>query len=130
MAVIRANAEYMNQSIPKNVIAGHYEPRSDFINLLKLGRLVLIKKLEENKEEESQETLTLQGWIWEKLVKIGESLALKTSIDIDCESIPKRGEEMRVQKEKYIMGITAENTIVTNTMHDNFKSLSKSKEEW
>ena len=59
MAVNRANAEYMNQGITKHATVVHYEPRSDFINLTKLGRLVLIKKLEENKEEESQDTLTL-----------------------------------------------------------------------
>ena len=109
MAVIRANAEYVNQGIPKYATVVYYKPASDFINFTKLGRLVLIKKLEENKEEESQETLTLQGWIWEKVVKIGESISLETSLDISCESIPNRGIEMRVQKEKHIMGITAEN---------------------
>ena len=78
MAVNRANAEYMNQSTSKHATVVHYEPRSDFINLTKLGRLVLIKKQEENKEEESQETSTLQGWIWEKMVKIGENISLGT----------------------------------------------------
>ena len=64
MAVIRANAEYVNQGIPEHAMGIHYVPRSDFINLSKLGPLVLIKKLGENKGEESQEILTLQGWIW------------------------------------------------------------------
>ena len=36
-------------------------------------------------------------------MKIGESISLETSLDISCESIPNRGIEMRVQKEKYIM---------------------------
>ena len=81
MVVNRANAEYVNQGIPKYATVVYYNPGSDFINLTKPGRLVLIKKLEENKEEESQETSTLQGWIWEKIVKIGESISLGTGFN-------------------------------------------------
>ena len=130
MAVIRANAEYVNQGIPKHATGIYYVPRSDFINLSKLGKLVLIKKLGENKGEESQGTLTLQGWIWENVVKVLESLALDKSMSIECEPGPKGELEMRIQREKYIMGLTAENTIVTNTMHDSFKSLSEEEWEW
>ena len=106
----------MDQGIPKCATVVYYEPRSDFINLTKLGRLVLIKKQEENKEEESPATATLQGWIWEKMVKIGENKSLGTSFKITCKSMSKRRIDMTIQKEKYIMGITAESTAMTSTM--------------
>ena len=91
---------------------------------------MLIKKLEENKEEESQETLTLQGWIWEKMVKIGENISLGTSFKITCKKMSKRRIDITMQKEKHIMGITAENTVMTSTMYDSVKSLSEEEWEW
>ena len=72
MAVKRAINEYMEDFSGLEDECIIYQPRSDFINLTKLSRLVLIKNQEENKEEESQEASTLGGWIWEKMMKIGE----------------------------------------------------------
>ena len=63
MSVNRANTLYVNQGTSEDVLGFHYEPRSDFINLSKLSVLVLIRKLEAEKGEESQRTLTLKGWI-------------------------------------------------------------------
>ena len=42
----------------------------------------------------------------------------------------KRRIDMTIQKEKHIMGITAESTVVTSTMHDSIKSLSEEEWEW
>ena len=67
------------------MLAIHYEPRSDFINLSKLNVLVLVRKLEGEEGEESQRTLTLKGWIWENMVKILEIIAQETSMDIEIE---------------------------------------------
>ena len=37
---------------------------------------------------------------------------------------------MTIQKERHIMGITAESTEMTSTMYDSVKSLSKEEWEW
>ena len=53
MAVIRATLEYAESGFSKlEDPCLWYKPRSDFINLTKLIRLVLTKKKEEQKEEE------------------------------------------------------------------------------
>ena len=100
MSVNRANTYYVDQGIPKSVLGLQYMPRSDFINLSKLGMLVIIKKLEEEKGEESQETLTLKGWIWENMVKVFEILAHETRMDIEVELEPKGKLRMKIQREK------------------------------
>ena len=123
MSVNRANTYYVDQGTPKRVLGLHYMPRSDFINLSKLGMLVIIKKLEEEKGEESQGTLTLQGWIWENMVKVFEILAYETRMDMEVGLEPKGKLKMKIHREKYIMGFTAKNVSVTSTMHDILKSL-------
>ena len=52
MAVKMAINEYMDNLSNLEDECIIYQPRSDFIILTKLARLVLIKKQEENKEEE------------------------------------------------------------------------------
>ena len=63
MAVKRAIIEYMDEASQLEDACIIYKPRSDFINLTKLIRLVLIKKQEENKEEESKKASTFGSWI-------------------------------------------------------------------
>ena len=82
MSVNRANTLYVDQGTSDRVLAIHYEPRSDFINLSKLNVLVLGRKLEAEEGEESQRTLTLKGWIWKNMVKVFEILAQETRMDI------------------------------------------------
>ena len=55
----------------------------------KLNVLVLIRKPEAEKGEESQRTLTLKGWIWENMVKVFEILAQETKMDIEIELTSK-----------------------------------------
>ena len=57
-----------------------------------------------------------------------ENLAIDISMSIECGPGPKQELEMRIHREKYIMGLTAENTMVTSTMHNGLKSLSEA--EW
>ena len=66
MAVKRAIIEYMDEDSSLEDAYIIYKPRSDFINLTKLIGLVIIKKQEENKEEESKRAATFRSWVWEK----------------------------------------------------------------
>ena len=52
MAVKRAINDYLENAPDMEDAVILYKPRSNFINLTKLARLVLIKKQEENKDEE------------------------------------------------------------------------------
>ena len=85
MAVNRAINDYLDNAPDMEDAVIHYKPRSDFINLTKLAKLVLIKKQEEHKEEESQEASTLWGWIWEKMVKIGKIISVTTEYEMTSE---------------------------------------------
>ena len=67
MAVKRAIIEYLDEPFTFEDACIIYKPRSDFINLTKLIGLVLIKKQEENKEEESKRASTFGSWVWEKI---------------------------------------------------------------
>ena len=57
------------------------------------------------------------------MVKVFEILAHEMIMDIEFGLGPKGKLEMIIHREKYIMGFTAENVIVTSTMHDILKSL-------
>ena len=117
MSVIRANAIYVDQSTPEDVLAIHYEPRSDFINLSKLNVLVLARKLEAEEGEESQRTLTLKGWIWENVVKVLEIIAQEMRMDIEIELTSDEDIRMRIVREECLMDMISGGTSVTSMLH-------------
>ena len=106
MAVNRANSLLMNQGMPSQHLAIHYEPRSDFINLSKLNALMLARKLEADEKKESQGTLTFKGWIWENLANLLAMAAKETRMGIEIESTVEKKLTMKIQMELLIMGIT------------------------
>ena len=131
MAVNRANAEYdlMNQSITMPATVVHYEPRSDFINLTKLIRLMLTKEKEERKEEESQRESTFGSWIWETLMNLGEMIWVTE----DCRTNIKGtngNTNIKIIEGKYIMGYQVKTNKIERTMEDIIKELTNEEWEW
>ena len=129
MAVNRAILEYAFGSSELEEPCLWYKPRSDFINLTKLIRLVLTKKKGREKEEESKRESTFGSWVWETLKNIGEEICVSRKYKASVKGTRKRT-DMKVHEEKYILGIKVENTEIESTMDDIIKDLSKEEWDW
>ena len=78
---------------------------------------MLIKKQEENKEEESKRASTFGSWVWEKIKNIGEGICVSNEYEATTEGTEERI-DIKIHEEKYIMGIEVERTEIECTSND------------
>ena len=129
MAVNRATLDYSELYSKLEEPCIWYKPRSDFINLTKLVRLVLTKKNEEKEKEESKREQTFGGWVWETIMNIGEEMYTSDDTEASVKGTSRRI-NMKAQEKKYILGIEVERTEIESTIYEIVKDLSKVEWDW
>ena len=90
---------------------------------------MLIKKQEENKEEESKRASTFGSWVWENLKTIGEEICVTKKMGATTEETEERI-DIKIHEETYIVGNEVERIEIECTLYDLIKTLSKEEWDW